>query len=32
MLKIFNILGPENTLVTQFRPNLKRYTHWIEEK
>lgn len=27
MLKIFNILGPENTLVTQFRPNLKRYTH-----
>ncbi len=27
MLKIFNILGNENVLVSTFRPNLKRYTH-----
>ena len=27
MLKIFNILGTEHTLVAEFRPNLKRYTH-----
>lgn len=27
MLKIFNILGNNDTLVAKFRPNLKRYTH-----
>jgi len=27
MLKIFNILGQEHELVTQFRPSLHRYTH-----
>ncbi|MGI9569142.1 MAG: tetratricopeptide repeat protein, partial [Desulfobulbia bacterium] len=27
MLKIFNILGTEHSLVAEFRPNLKRYTH-----
>ncbi len=27
MLKIFNILGQEHQLVTQFRASLRRYTH-----
>ncbi len=27
MLKIFNILGTEHSLVAEFRPNLKRYKH-----
>lgn len=27
MLKLFNILGSEHTLVRKFRPNLKRYAH-----
>jgi len=27
MLKIFNILGKENPLISQYRPNLNRYIH-----
>lgn len=27
MLKLFDILGAENALVTQYRPLLKRYTY-----
>ncbi len=27
MIRVFNILGAEHTLVREFRPNLKRYAH-----